>query len=146
MITRETDYALRTLVELASAQHDGESMRTSALADALGIPYRFLRRILHKLTREGYIETQRGRGGGVRLRVAPGTVSVFDVVSTLDRRSLALNQCLLPGGDCERMPDCPIHVRLGEVQKQMHCELQRTTLEELAADGEPSLKPLSTTG
>lgn len=135
MITRETDYALRALVQLAVVYTDKGSVRTTTLADSLAVPYRFLRRILYKLTQTGYIETQRGRGGGVRLRVNPVSLTLHEIIHRLDPRSVALNLCTNGSPHCcDRLALCPVHGRLQAAQQALDAELKQATLADLAAD------------
>jgi DNA-binding IscR family transcriptional regulator len=67
MITKETDYALRTALYLARQYEKADGVSSTAImAVAMAIPYRFLRKIVGKLVAAGLLVSQRGKGGGVQ--------------------------------------------------------------------------------
>jgi Rrf2 family protein len=81
-VTAKVDYALRALVELAAA--GGATVKGDRLAEAQGIPLKFLENILAELRRAGIVGSQRGAEGGYRLVRDADTVSVADVVRAVE--------------------------------------------------------------
>lgn len=81
-VTAKVDYALRALVELAAA--DGATVKGDRLAEAQGIPIKFLENILAELRRAGIVGSQRGAEGGYRLQRAASSVSVADVIRAVE--------------------------------------------------------------
>jgi Rrf2 family protein len=81
-ISAKVDYALRALVTLAAAEPDGRT--ADQLADAQGLPVRFLRAILDDLRRAGIVTSQRGTDGGYRLARAAKDIRIGEVVRRLD--------------------------------------------------------------
>ena len=130
MITRETDYALRALLCLAT-RGQGQVIATSAMAEEMDIPYRFLRRILQKLHVAGLVGSSRGKTGGVWLRPDPASLSLRDVVFHVDPSTVTLNACLIDGTACNRVSRCVVHDELVRVQAILEHELSTTTLAEL---------------
>ena len=85
LISAKSDYAIRALLELASA--GGESRTCDQIAAAQGIPRSFLGRILNDLRRSGLLRSQRGSpGGGWRLALSADAITLADVVSAIDGR------------------------------------------------------------
>src|SRR3954453_7580626 len=66
-ISAKTDYAIRAVVEMASASEDGQLVKAEAVADAQQIPLRFLLSILNELRHAGIVDSRRGAEGGYRL-------------------------------------------------------------------------------
>jgi len=62
-ISAKVDYAMRALVELAAAG-GGKQITAERLADAQGIPRKFLQNILLELRRAGIVASHRGLDGG----------------------------------------------------------------------------------
>lgn len=91
MLSQKTRYAIRALQHLAD--HVGEGpIPLANIAETQKIPSKFLTVILSELSREGLVETQRGRDGGYWLALAPVDISYGDIVR-LTRGSLALTPC-----------------------------------------------------
>ena len=95
------------MVELAG-RRDGERLSARRLGEALDIPYPFARRIVTQLATAGFVDTQRGVGGGVSLARPAADISLRDIVCRLDG-PISLNGCTRTPGFCSRSPECPVH-------------------------------------
>ena len=76
-------YALKALLHLASSRGDG-LVKVHEIAEAEGIPEKFLEGILVSLKNARIVTSGRGRLGGYRLRKPPDEVIVADVIRLLD--------------------------------------------------------------
>ncbi len=76
-------YALQALTHLAEAYHRG-LVKIHEIAQAEGIPEKFLEGILVSLKNARYLVSERGREGGYRLRRPPAEVTIGDVVRLID--------------------------------------------------------------
>ena len=129
MITREVDYAIRAVLELASST----SGRSAAdLARATQAPYPFLRRVLQRLTAAGLVVSRRGCTGGMRLARPAAAISLLDVARAIDAATITLNSCLRDGGACSRRPRCTAHTALSRVQQELWQALAAITFGTLA--------------
>lgn len=77
-ISARVDYAVRAAVELAAAAPG--SLTCDRIAQAQGIPSRFLQAILGDLQHARLVTSQRGRDGGYRLALPPEQVSIARVM------------------------------------------------------------------
>ena len=78
-LTVYTDYSLRTLLYLAL--RDSDYLATiQEIADTYNISKNHLMKVTYDLGKLGYIETIRGRGGGIRLAVDPSSITIGQVV------------------------------------------------------------------
>jgi Rrf2 family protein len=77
-ISARVDYAVRAAVELAAVAPG--SLTSERIAQAQGIPTRFLQAILGDLQHARLVTSQRGREGGYRLALPPGEVSIARVM------------------------------------------------------------------
>lgn len=77
-LTRHTDYALRLLIHLARS--NGERVQIADIADAHDISRTHLMKVANQLAHLGFIETMRGRGGGIRLARAAEEINLAEVV------------------------------------------------------------------
>jgi Rrf2 family protein len=81
-VSAKSDYALRAVIELASAG-DGP-VKGERIAQAQEIPLKFLENILGDLRHAGIVRSQRGADGGYWLARAPDAITVADVVRAVD--------------------------------------------------------------
>jgi Rrf2 family protein len=77
-ISARVDYAVRAAVELAAVAPG--SLTSDKIAQAQGIPARFLQAILGDLQHARLVTSQRGREGGYRLALPPSEVSIARVM------------------------------------------------------------------
>ncbi|MET7943249.1 Rrf2 family transcriptional regulator [Streptomyces sp. NPDC005302] len=82
-ISARADYAIRAALQLA-ASPDGGPLKAEAIADAQDIPHKFLEGILNDMRRGGLVLSQRGGNGGYRLARAAESISIADVIRTVD--------------------------------------------------------------
>lgn len=77
-LTLYTDYTLRVLLYLGLK--GGELTTIREIAERYGISENHLMKVVYNLGKDGYIETVRGRQGGIRLKLAAKDVNVGEVV------------------------------------------------------------------
>ncbi|MCC7463131.1 MAG: Rrf2 family transcriptional regulator [Gammaproteobacteria bacterium] len=129
-LTRFTDYSLRVLMYLA---HRADRLCTiGEIASDHGISENHLMKVVHRLARLGYIETLRGRGGGLRLAQPAGRISVGAVVRGVEE-TLAPAECLDATRHCEcrLLPSCRLQSVLRDAQQAFLDHLDRYTLRDL---------------
>lgn len=81
-ISARVEYALRALCTLAA--RNGEALTAEELANAQGLPVRFLRAILNELRRVGIVTSQRGNEGGYQLARPATEITVGEVFRRLE--------------------------------------------------------------
>jgi Rrf2 family protein len=82
-ISAKTDYAVRAAVELAAVTDD-HPLKSERIAQAQGIPLRFLENILVQLRQGGIVVSRRGADGGYRLAQPADEITVADVIRAID--------------------------------------------------------------
>lgn len=128
-----TDYGLRVLMRLADAPD--EPSTTARIAEEFQIPYNHLAKVVQALARGGFVTTQRGSGGGIRLARCPQSIKLGEVVRYLEQR-FALVECFrADGGACLLTPKCRLKPRLAAAREAFLDELDKTTLAECAYPG-----------
>jgi Rrf2 family protein len=81
-ISAKADYAVRAALTLAAA--DDPPTKGERIADAQGIPLKFLENILIDLRQAGLVASQRGPDGGYRLDGKADEITVADVIRAVD--------------------------------------------------------------
>ncbi|GKV54868.1 HTH-type transcriptional regulator NsrR [Sporosarcina sp. NCCP-2222] len=78
-LTMYTDFSLRVLIFLG-AKDEGELSTIQEISDSFQISKNHLTKVVHELGKMGLIETIRGRGGGIRLKVDPKDINIGHLV------------------------------------------------------------------
>lgn len=130
-ITRQADYAVRSMIHLAELPPNDDRVSTATISEAEAIPLPFLTKVISRLATAGLVTTSRGMGGGVSLARPPEEITLLQVVEAVDG-PIILNHCLLRSGTCEREPVCAAHDVWDEVQTHFVQELNAVTMRELA--------------
>ena len=130
ILRRNTDYALRLMVNLARKE-PGESVSTRVLADEEDVSYQIACKLMQRLQGAGLVKSCMGPKGGFRLSRRPARVSLLYIVDAIQGR-MSLNRCLLSDQACQRWTDCPIRLGLQKLQRRMEEYLGNTTLEQMS--------------
>lgn len=102
-LTTMTDYALRLLMYVA--QQPERLCTISEVAQAYEISEAHLMKVTHQLGQQGWIETVRGKGGGMRLAHAPQAINLGAVVRSIEP-DFALVECFATGSQCTLTGQC----------------------------------------
>ncbi|WP_431819553.1 Rrf2 family transcriptional regulator [Burkholderia sp. F1] len=136
-LTDYTDYSLRVMLYLAVR---GEGLATiQEISDAYGISKNHLMKVVQRLGELGWVDTVRGRNGGLRLFPHSARLTVGQVVRETEN-DFALVGCFA-GGESSRAcviePQCRLKGVLAAARDAFFAELDRHTLGELAQPASP---------
>ncbi|KAF1025621.1 MAG: HTH-type transcriptional repressor NsrR [Burkholderia plantarii] len=138
-LTDYTDYSLRVMLFLAVR---GEGLSTiQEISDAYGISKNHLMKVVQRLGELGWVETVRGRNGGLRLAPASRQLTVGQVVRASES-DFALVGCFGTGQDaahraCVIEPHCGLKAVLAAARDAFFAELDRHTIADLASPALP---------
>jgi Rrf2 family protein len=123
-ITRQADYAVRTVLYLASLEN-GNRAPTSRIAEGQHIPSSFLAKIVSQLSVAGIVQTSRGARGGVSLAKPASDISLLDVVEAIDG-PITLNECVTDPSICPFGDNCAVHDVWCDAQAKLIRQLDGT--------------------
>ena len=135
-LTRYTDYAMRVLIHLGS-RDDGDGGGLSSIAEiarVYDISQNHLMKVVHQLGQRGYLETIRGRNGGIRLAMAPHRINLGTIVRATED-DLNVLGCLQGPGYCRIERECILRRALAEATKAFLAVLDDYTLVDLLKPG-----------
>jgi Rrf2 family nitric oxide-sensitive transcriptional repressor len=128
-LTAYSDYALRVLMYLAVKQD--ELATIAEIAKSHDISENHLMKVAHQLGVAGYVETVRGRGGGLRLAKPLEAIGLADVVRYTEP-DMAIVSCFKPvGGPCAIRPCCVLRRALEKARDAFMAVLEDYTLGDL---------------
>lgn len=133
-LTKQTGYALRILLHCALS--NGRSVTAAEIARAHNITEHNVLKIVPMLAHGGFIETIRGRGGGIRLARPAAAIRLGDVVRVTEETHIEAD-CFGGGADCAIRPVAPINRILDEALGAFIAVLDRHTLDDLVAARPP---------
>ena len=134
----QSDYALRLLTHLAI--HHDRLVTVAEVANRFRISQNHLMKVAHLLGRAGFIETVRGRSGGLRLAGDAATIRVGDVVRQMEG-DIHLVECFAAESDgCLISGACRLKGVLHEALEAFLAVLDRYTLADLSVN--PKLRQL----
>ncbi|GCE83444.1 Rrf2 family transcriptional regulator [Komagataeibacter diospyri] len=142
-LTLHTDYALRTLIYLGI--HTDRLTSIREVAQAYGISENHLVKIIHKLGQAGFVETIRGRNGGLKLGRPAASIVLGDVVRHTEE-DMALVACMHPvdeGGrsSCILADACRLRGVLAEALGSFIAVMDNYTLADVITDQERERLP-----
>src|ERR1700756_5118412 len=83
-VSAKAEYACLAMLELAASHGAPQPLRVKTIADAHGIPLRFLVQILLQLKGAGLVASTRGASGGYQLNKPPDEISLAEVMAVID--------------------------------------------------------------
>ncbi len=123
-----SDYSLRVLMYLG-VQPD-RLATIAEIAAAHSISESHLMKVVHQLGRCGLVETVRGKGGGMRLALAPQHIVLGDVIRKTES-DFTLVECFGTNATCRIQGACHLNAILGEALNALFLVLDGYTLADL---------------
>ncbi|AYN19781.1 RrF2 family transcriptional regulator [Alcaligenes aquatilis] len=131
-LTNLTDYALRQLMYLG--QNEDRLCTIAEIAQYHQISQAHLMKVTHLLSKGGWIQTQRGKNGGMRLARAPEAINLGELVRYTET-DLAVVECLGSGTHCILSGRCNLSNILKQALVQFLSYLDNYTLRDIIVPG-----------
>ena len=127
-LTRYTDFCFRVLIHVGLK---GDTLSTTReISERFGISSNHLMKVVYDLNVKGYLETVRGKNGGIRLGRAPAEINIGELVrATEDDMSPA--ECHTADCQCRIVTACVMRHALGDALQAFLAVLDRYTLADL---------------
>ena len=127
----QTDYALRTLMFLAVKEGHHS---IAVIASSYGISKNHLMKVAQRLTAEGFVESLRGRSGGLRLAQDPATLNVGAIVRVIEDTGTFVECFDLATNTCVVTPACNLRHALAGALEAFARHLDQFSVADLIAD------------
>ena len=136
-LTLYTDYSLRTLAYLSL--NPNKSCTISEIADFYHISRNHLVKVVHNLSKAGFIASVRGKGGGLQLSKAPDQINLVDVIRQTEP-NFHLAECFdSTRQTCTIEPICKLKGILSEALAQFMNVLENYTIADLLTENKGSV-------
>lgn len=124
-----SDYSLRVLMHTALRSPD--RVTVDEVAETFGISRHHLVKIVHDLGRNGYLQTQRGIGGGFTLGREPEKIRLGDIVRLGEETETVIECKDNQNQPCRLRPACRLKGVLDEAAGAFFAVLDGYTLADL---------------
>jgi len=127
-LNQASDFALRILMLLATKK---EPLTIDVLSSELGLVKSHIMKIVAKLRHAGFLDSQRGRIGGISLAKPAEEISVGQVVRVIES-DFAIVECMQDGkSNCTFLPRCKLRQTIQRAKDAFLRVLDEQTLNEL---------------
>ena len=127
-LTTFTDYSIRVLIYLAVSTDEYSTIRE--IAEKYGVSKNHLMKVVQLLGQRGYVISQRGKKGGLRLKKPPAEIGIGALVRDMES-DLALVECMGDDNQCIIKPSCEVQAVLSEALGAFFDVLDAYTLEDI---------------
>ncbi|MBT9384682.1 Rrf2 family transcriptional regulator [Pseudooceanicola sp. CBS1P-1] len=132
-LTKRTNISMRVL--MYCAVNPGRLVTKSEIAETCNISENHLAQVINKLGQMGFLQTQRGRNGGMMLGRPAGAISVGEVFRATEA-SVPIAECFagVDENTCPLRGVCRLRDVIGCATEAFYRALDKVTLEELVAE------------
>ncbi|QFT89968.1 HTH-type transcriptional repressor NsrR [Bacillus sp. THAF10] len=129
-LTLYSDYSLRVLLYLASTPDSQKLVQIKDIATAYGISKNHLMKVTFHLGKLGYVETIRGRNGGLSLALEPSEINIGKLVRETEE-DFTIVECFSEDNQCIISPSCSLKGILNQALQAFLNVLDQYTLHDL---------------
>lgn len=132
MVSTKGRYALRIMIDLGQ-HYDGSYNSLSDIAKRQYVSLKYMESIVSVLNKAGFVESQRGKDGGYRLKRSPAEYTIGSILK-LTEGSLAPISCQAFGSAsdvCEQAGNCLTFPMWNHLDEIIDGYLEKITLEDL---------------
>lgn len=140
-LSKKADYALMAMKHLAR-KPGARSTSAREIAEQYDIPLELMAKVLQRLVRTGLLVSTQGMRGGYALSRPSTSINVVEVIQAIDG-PITVTACSSENIDCDQYSKCSIRDPLWQIRERIVAALERVTLAEMAAEGEPARAPVA---
>ena len=134
-VTKRTNIAVRIL--MFCAVNSGRLVTKSQIAEACNSSENHLAQVINKLGQTGFVFTQRGRNGGIKLERPPEQIIIGDVFRQFESE-VPLAECFADvDNTCPLVDACRLRLAIGDAAEAFYAHLDGITLDALVCDNAP---------
>jgi Rrf2 family protein len=131
VLTKNTDYAIRALLALASKT--GSYVSAKSIATEHDIPYQFLRRLLQEMIRHNLIVSKEGVQGGFMMQKDPDEITVTELIEIFQGK-VQVSECMFRKQICGNRARCVLRHEIMRIEQVVQSEFEKVTIGKLLRD------------
>ncbi len=122
MLSNSCRYAIRAVIYLTKQSKENGKIGIKKISADLGLPTPFLAKILQQLAKQKILSSSKGPHGGFSLLRDPRSITLLDIVKTIDGDEILTN-CVMHNGTCTSVNEvqipCPLHEDYEKVRNNL---------------------------
>ncbi|MBK6347836.1 MAG: Rrf2 family transcriptional regulator [Bacteroidales bacterium] len=131
MFNKETEYALRGLIYIQLQNSEGKRPGIAEIAVQIDAPHFYTAKILQRLVRQGFIESQKGKGGGFYFDTKKPDLSLKQLIIATQGESL-FSGCGFGLKQCDDNNPCPLHDKYALIRDALNKLVMDENVQSLA--------------
>ena len=131
MFHKETEYALRGLVYIQAQNFEGHRPGIAEIAKQIDAPHFYTGKILQRMVRQGFIESQKGKGGGYFFDNKKPDLSLRQLIIATEGDKLFCG-CGFGLKHCDDNNPCPLHDKFSFVRDALNQLVMGENVQSLA--------------
>ena len=129
-LSTTTKYAINILVLMA--RNIDKQYSSKILSNELKIPYKYLTKVMTKLSASGVVSSTKGKYGGFKIKKDLNNIKMIDIIIVFD--DVDNKKCVLADMPCEFEQKCILHEKWQKPRCAVDDKFAQTTLLELIED------------
>jgi Rrf2 family protein len=145
MLSKTTEYTIRALVAISMENENGRRPGFKEVAHITEAPEQYVAKILQTFTKQGYLKSIRGRGGGFFFPDEETDISLYKIIVLTEGRAYFI-KCGFGFNNCDAENPCPLHHEYMKIRDNFMELAKSETIRTMAAKierGEAVLNRLS---
>lgn len=133
MFTQSSKYAILAVLYLTTYSDKEHKKGISEISESIDVPAPFLAKLLQELSKKGFINSTKGRGGGFYMPEENKNLSILDLIEELEGKK-KLTNCVLGSNHCNPNHPCALHNLVYDKNIEMLKNLKGKVLSEYAKE------------
>ena len=127
MLSKTCEYAIRAMIYVAQRSSDGGMVNIKEIAENIDSPELFIGKIMQSLSKQGFLQSAKGRNGGFYITEKDARRSLADIVIAINGDKM-FKGCGVGLDYCSEKKPCPIHNEYKEARKTLYQIYRSATL------------------
>ena len=131
MFNKETEYAIRGLVYIQIQNLHGRTPGVPEIAKEIDAPPFFTAKILQRMVRQGFVKSQKGKGGGFYFIKENPDLPIKELIIATEGDN-QLSGCGFGLKHCDASNPCPLHEKYAPIREAINNLVSTETIQSLA--------------
>lgn len=133
MFSQSAKYAILAVLYLTTYSDKDRKKGITEISEKINVPTPFLAKLLQELSKKGFINSTKGRGGGFYMSEENKNLSILDLIEEIEGKK-KLTNCVLGSNHCNANHPCALHNLVYEKNIELLKNLKGKPLYEYAKD------------